>query len=55
MTEDFKKTATPKGNIERTEVHGVIRALRQTVRTSLDPREIMNATLMLERLGQGIK
>ena len=54
MSEDFSKTATPKGRIQRKTVQANIAALKAIVRTSANKDEIMNATLMLERLGETI-
>ena len=55
MSEDFSKTATPKGHIPRKAVQASVKSLKATVRTSTNKDEIMNAMLMLERLGETIE
>ncbi|EKU98158.1 hypothetical protein Lepto7375DRAFT_7419 [Leptolyngbya sp. PCC 7375] len=54
MTEDFKQTATTQGNIQRQQLSGIVKALQATATTSTDQTEIMNALLMLERMGETI-
>ena len=52
MTSDFEATANQNGAIQRAEVKGVIAALRLTIRTTTSGAELLNAKLMLERLGE---
>lgn len=54
MTDDFKKTATNSGNIERNQVTAAVLALKATAATTNNDLERANALLQLERLGETI-